>query len=55
MPYILQAPNFMHYEQTMLFLKAGKHVICEKSLASNYAEAEEMIRTACYEKMFCEI
>lgn len=42
----IASPNFMHYEQTMLFLKAGKHVICEKSLASNYAEAQEMIRTA---------
>lgn len=42
----IASPNFMHYEQTMLFLKAGKHVICEKSLASNYAEAEEMVKTA---------
>lgn len=42
----IASPNFMHYEQTMLFLKSGKHVICEKSLSSNYPEAEEMIRTA---------
>ena len=40
------SPNYMHYEHTMKLLKAGKHVICEKAIASNYREAEEMIRTA---------
>lgn len=42
----IASPNFLHFEQTMLFLKAGKHVLCEKSLASNSWEAEQMIRYA---------
>lgn len=42
----IASPNFLHYSQTMLFLQAGKHVLCEKPLASNYREAEEMFRTA---------
>ena len=42
-------PNHMHYEQVMKLLNAGKHVLCEKSLASNHREAEEMFQLA-YEK-----
>ena len=42
----IASPNFLHHTQTMQFLKAGKHVICEKPLASNYQEAKEMIETA---------
>lgn len=40
------SPNYMHYKHVMKLLKAGKHVFCEKAIASNYAEAEEMLRTA---------
>ena len=40
------SPNYMHYKHVMKLLKAGKHVFCEKAIASNYAEAEEMFRTA---------
>lgn len=40
------SPNYMHHDQVCRLLKAGKHVICEKSIASNYREAEEMFRTA---------
>lgn len=40
------SPNHMHYEHVMKLLKAGKHVLCEKAIASNHAEAEEMFRTA---------
>lgn len=40
------SPNHMHYEHVMKLLKAGKHVLCEKAIASNYVEAEEMFRTA---------
>ncbi len=36
-------PNSLHKEQTIRVAKAGKHVICEKPMAVNAKEAEEMI------------
>jgi predicted dehydrogenase len=35
-------PDAIHYRTTMPFLKAGKHVLCEKPLASTYADAAAM-------------
>ncbi|MBS0849204.1 Gfo/Idh/MocA family oxidoreductase [Citrobacter sp. JGM124] len=42
----IASPNSLHAQQSMLFLRHKKHVICEKPLASNLREAEEVIACA---------
>lgn len=39
-------PVFLHGPQTMQSLRAGKHVLCEKPMAMNEAEARAMVTTA---------
>jgi predicted dehydrogenase len=39
-------PDAAHYVTTLPFLAAGKHVLCEKPLATNAAHAEEMASAA---------
>ncbi|MFD2446677.1 Gfo/Idh/MocA family protein [Bacillus sp. CGMCC 1.16607] len=38
----IASPNSLHASQALAFLKKGKHVLCEKPLASNTAEVEMM-------------
>ncbi|WNB90941.1 Gfo/Idh/MocA family oxidoreductase [Bacillus sp. NEB1478] len=42
----IASPTSFHYEQSMIFMKHGKHVLCEKPVASNAKELERMIATA---------
>jgi predicted dehydrogenase len=40
------SPVFLHAPQTLMSLAAGKHVLCEKPMAMNYAEAQSLVRAA---------
>jgi 1,5-anhydro-D-fructose reductase (1,5-anhydro-D-mannitol-forming) len=40
------SPVFLHAPQTIQSLRAGKHVLCEKPMAMNVAEAQTMLRAA---------
>lgn len=39
----IASPNFLHASHSILCMRHGKHVLCEKPLASNVREAQEMI------------
>jgi predicted dehydrogenase len=39
-------PPFVHRDATIAALRAGKHVLCEKPMAMNVAEAQEMLDVA---------
>src|SRR5438477_4484053 len=42
----IATPPFLHHPQAMKALQAGKHVICEKPLAMDLPQADEMIGLA---------
>lgn len=48
----ISTPVAFHYEHTMMCLSAGKHVICEKPFAVNYAQAKDMIDEAKKRNLF---
>ncbi|MBB5324171.1 putative dehydrogenase [Anoxybacillus tepidamans] len=42
----IASPNSLHAEQAILLMNHGKHVLCEKPLASNIKEVQAMITAA---------
>ncbi|WP_102264101.1 Gfo/Idh/MocA family protein [Mesobacillus jeotgali] len=42
----IASPNSMHASQAITFMENGKHVLCEKAIASNSSELAEMINIA---------
>ena len=42
----LATPTGLHKEYAITAAQNGKHILCEKSLASNFTDAEEMINSA---------
>jgi len=42
----IASPNYLHVSHSILFMQHGKHVLCEKPLASNSREVKSMIEAA---------
>ena len=42
----IASPNSLHASQAILFMSHGKHVLCEKPLASNFKEVSLMVEAA---------
>lgn len=42
----IASPNSFHCQQAIALMNSGKHVICEKPLASNYDEVQKMFQAA---------
>ena len=42
----IASPNYKHAEQSIICMENGKHVLCEKPMASNAKEVREMIAAA---------
>ncbi|KAL8884729.1 MAG: hypothetical protein Q9215_007291 [Flavoplaca cf. flavocitrina] len=45
-------PHSHHYQNTMLCLEAGKHVLCEKAFTTNAAQTKRLIETAKAKNLF---
>ena len=48
----IATPHTSHYENTLLCLNNGKHVICEKAFSMNYREVAEMVALAREKNLF---
>jgi predicted dehydrogenase len=42
----IATPAYLHYEQVLTCIQAGKHVLCEKPLGMDNRQAEEMVAAA---------
>ena len=49
----IATPPFLHHPQALAALNAGKHVICEKPLAMNLAQADELVALARSRGLLC--
>jgi predicted dehydrogenase len=45
-------PHSHHFQNTMLALEAGKHVLCEKAFTVNAKQAKKLVETAKAKKLF---
>ena len=45
-------PHSHHYQNTMLCLNAGKHVLCEKAFTVNAAQAKKLVELAKKKNLF---
>lgn len=54
---ILAIPNHLHAEYTIKALQAGKHVVCEKPMATTLEDARQMIEVSekCAKKLFIKL
>ena len=48
----IATPNNLHYENTMLCLNAGKHVLCEKPFTTCAEDAEKLYQAADEKRLF---
>ncbi|HEY4000314.1 MAG TPA: Gfo/Idh/MocA family oxidoreductase [Candidatus Xenobia bacterium] len=51
----LATPPFLHHQHAMIALQHGKHVLCEKPLATDLAQAQEMVDTARSKQRLCVV
>lgn len=45
-------PHSHHFQNTMLCLEAGKHVLCEKAFTVNASQAKKLVETAKAKNLF---
>jgi predicted dehydrogenase len=43
---VIAIPNYLHHDASVQAMRAGKHVLCEKPMATSVADAEEMVKVA---------